>query len=367
MRIRVDPAIHVHYDLVTAEDPQRRMVLESLRGNARFELLSCAALQALHLASDWILMEDYVRQLSARGPSAEDASAFMRDAIAKGLLQTDPGPPEEEGRGRLLNDVGASLSHQLLLAKNNLTYLDYGRPETLETEALLMESYISEQELPDIYKDCKEPLGTVALSPGGGESGPPIRYEPATPRGEPVDLEWLARFLHLTFGVIGTIGDQVQKELVLKTYPSGGARHPLECYVVALSVAGLDFGVYHYSTRRHALDLLPSDARALSACLFPDSAPPLILVLTALPERVMWRYREPTSVCVTMLDLGHAIGNMGLACDSEGLKYRVQLAGDFERAGAVLGLPPFRELVLAGMALGERNPGDCEGHCNGYR
>jgi hypothetical protein len=49
---------------------------------------------------------------------------------------------------------------------------------------------------------------------------------------------------------------------VLKTSPSGGARHPIEAYVLVRRVTGIRPGVYHYSVKRHAL--------SAAACSAPD-------------------------------------------------------------------------------------------------
>lgn len=352
MMIRIDPAVHFHYDLASAESRQRQIIVDHLRRNTRFELLSAAALRALDLARDWIDVEGYLHSLQLHGLDRDQATAFLEDALGSGLLQTDSAAGEEESRAHLLNCMGASLGHQLLLAKSSQVYLNYSDPETHEVEELLMQEYSSEQRPPDIFKDCKQPLSTVALSADRDGLASFIECTPASPRGEPVDANWLSCFLLAAFGATAMLDDPIQGKLLLKTSPSGGSRHPLECYVAALSVAGFVPGVYHYSVRRHALDLLADNEQALRTCLFPNLSPRLIIVLTALPERVMWRYREPTSIWVTMLDAGHALGNFALACDGEGLSYRIHTGGNLQQVGELLSLQPFRELAVAAIAIG---------------
>lgn len=41
-----------------------------------------------------------------------------------------------------------------------------------------------------------------------------------------------------------------------RSYPSAGARYPVEMYVMAFNVKGLDNGAYHYNIRRNRLELL---------------------------------------------------------------------------------------------------------------
>ena len=71
----------------------------------------------------------------------------------------------------------------------------------------------------------------------------------------PMSLDDLATILGLSAGVQKWvhIGD---RDVPLKTSPSGGARHPVEAYVVARDVRGLDPGTYHYVGDRHALERL---------------------------------------------------------------------------------------------------------------
>jgi len=41
-----------------------------------------------------------------------------------------------------------------------------------------------------------------------------------------------------------------------RTYPSGGARFPIELYLVSFNVSGLDPGAYHYNIKKETLELL---------------------------------------------------------------------------------------------------------------
>ena len=63
------------------------------------------------------------------------------------------------------------------------------------------------------------------------------------------------RFEHFarpTFGIQGWL--QVHGGRVpFKTAPSGGARHPVEPYVVVRRVSGIKPGLYHYASDRHEL------------------------------------------------------------------------------------------------------------------
>ncbi len=69
-----------------------------------------------------------------------------------------------------------------------------------------------------------------------------------------------------------------------RTVPSAGGRYPMELYVVAGSVEGIDAGIYSYSPRSHALEALRNGdfrddiARATVMQLFVRKAPAIIVI-----------------------------------------------------------------------------------------
>ena len=86
----------------------------------------------------------------------------------------------------------------------------------------------------------------------------------------PVPIESLGTALKLAAGVERWAIVPGEGRVPLKTSPSGGARHPIEAYVLALDISGLERGLYHYAADRHGLDRLTSGAppqpgRAISA------------------------------------------------------------------------------------------------------
>ena len=76
----------------------------------------------------------------------------------------------------------------------------------------------------------------------------------------PLSLDDLATLLGLSAGV-QQWARSGSTELALKTSPSGGARHPIECYVAARDVQGLRAGIYHYAADRHALERVRDRSR----------------------------------------------------------------------------------------------------------
>src|SRR5581483_840387 len=69
--------------------------------------------------------------------------------------------------------------------------------------------------------------------------------------GEAIPLASISALLHYTWGVMGYLDTALYGKLLHKTSPSGGARHPGECYLVAQDVRGLRRGVYHYDAQGH--------------------------------------------------------------------------------------------------------------------
>lgn len=61
-----------------------------------------------------------------------------------------------------------------------------------------------------------------------------------------VSLEDFSTLLLWTWGKTRLITDPEIGQHVLKTSPSGGARHPTEVYPVVLRVEGVEPGIYHY-------------------------------------------------------------------------------------------------------------------------
>jgi SagB-type dehydrogenase family enzyme len=124
-----------------------------------------------------------------------------------------------------------------------------------------------------------------------------------------ISLQQASVILHLTWGITGYLRWPGGR-LLLKTSPSGGARHPLEVYLIAVRVEGLPRGIYHYRADRHCLEMLhrgASEDRLVELCAGQDwlrdcSA---LFVMTAVLPRVMWRYRFSRAYRVMLLEAGH--------------------------------------------------------------
>lgn len=126
----------------------------------------------------------------------------------------------------------------------------------------------------------------------------------------PALLESISKLLQTTWGVQGYIESKYLGPLPLKTSPSAGARHPIEVYLLALRVKGLDRGLYHYDARVHALARISSGASARKARAYCADQPyaagaAALFIMTAVFARTMWKYRHPRAYRVILLDAGH--------------------------------------------------------------
>jgi SagB-type dehydrogenase family enzyme len=164
---------------------------------------------------------------------------------------------------------------------------------------------------------------------------------------EPLPLAAVSQLLWAAQGVTDPGG--------LRTAPSAGALHPLEVYLVAGAVAGLEPGIYRYDPERHRLLFhAPGDPREdlAEAALAQDwvARAPAQLVLAAVPARTARKYGRRAPRYVHM-EVGHAAQNVYLQAVALDLGTVVVGAFHDERLKRVLALPKEVE-PLALMPLG---------------
>lgn len=140
----------------------------------------------------------------------------------------------------------------------------------------------------------------------------------------PLSQSNLAELLYYTWGVTGYIHEPTLGALPVKTSPSGGSRHPGEVYVLALRVAGLAPGLYHYSPNRHLLTRLRLGqlrGKAGEYCAGQSwcNKAAALFIMTAVFSRSMWKYRTPRAYRVVLADAGHLCQNFCLVATWLGL------------------------------------------------
>lgn len=176
---------------------------------------------------------------------------------------------------------------------------------------------------PQVYKEYPE-AAVVGLPPPEPPEGAGLHESLASRRsvrdfsGKPLETGELSYLLWASTGV-----QRVEQGYAFRTAPSAGALYPIETYLGANRVAGLDSGLYHYSIPRHALELLREGepggdlARAaLGQALCADAA--AVFVWTAVFERSKWKYEQRAYRYIYM-DAGHICENLYLAATTLGL------------------------------------------------
>lgn len=168
---------------------------------------------------------------------------------------------------------------------------------------------------------------------------------------EPLALAELSALLWAAAGVTAHEGG-----FAFRTAPSAGGLYPVEHYVVANRVEGLERGLYHYDVLGRALErLTAADLRvplanaALGQRVCADAQ--AAFVWTAVLERSRWKYGARFARYV-LLDAGHIAENVALAAVSLGLG-TCQIAAFYdEEAAAILGVDPDVEPVVYLTAAG---------------
>lgn len=146
-------------------------------------------------------------------------------------------------------------------------------------------------------------------------------------------------------------------DFTTRTVPSGGALYPLELSLICRHVEGLASGIYHYLPGQHALEGVKAVAPPLPflTYLFMGQAQlvaaPVLVVLSAAFGRTMKKYGD-RGYRYILLEAGHAMQNLNLACTALGLG-SCNIGGFFdEELAALLGLPVAHEGVLYAVAIG---------------
>lgn len=167
-------------------------------------------------------------------------------------------------------------------------------------------------------------------------------------RSYPLTLDQLGQVLYAAQGITDGRG--------FRAAPSAGALYPLEVYVLAHSVSGLESGIYHYFPREHVLERLKSgDFRTAiaQAGLWQEflAQAGVCLVLSAVFQRTRWRYRERAYRYV-LLEAGHVAENIYLAATALGLGACAVGAFLDDEVNRLLGLDGKEEAALYILSLG---------------
>jgi SagB-type dehydrogenase family enzyme len=125
----------------------------------------------------------------------------------------------------------------------------------------------------------------------------------------PVSGAQLGTALALTAGVQKWVPTDTG-DVPLKTSPSGGARHPIECYVCVRKVTGVRPGLYHYAADAHVLEKIRGgDLQDRLRVWMPHSGyfgrAAFVIVLTAVFERQLWRYPYARAYRAALAEAGH--------------------------------------------------------------
>lgn len=162
----------------------------------------------------------------------------------------------------------------------------------------------------------------VALPDPDTEGGPPLHRVMATRHSErhyteeSITLQELSQLLWAAQGVTHGKG--------YRTVPSAGAKFPIELYVIADRVEGLDPGLYHYRAGEHRLGLVRSLASSVElAASIPYQGSINRAAVNVIIQGVVWRveakYGPERSERYVVVEGGAVMEHLSLEAEALGL------------------------------------------------
>lgn len=177
----------------------------------------------------------------------------------------------------------------------------------------------------------------------------------AAPGDTPIDLEALTRILFCADGLTRS-KTVAGEEYHFRAASSAGALYPIEIYLAATEVEGIEPGLYHFSPadlklrglRRGDWREYLARAAAMRPSLIQARA---ILVLSAIFWRSAWKYRA-RAFRYCFWDAGTILANLLAAANAEGLAAEIVTAFEDARVERLIDTDGEREGAICMVALG---------------
>lgn len=145
-----------------------------------------------------------------------------------------------------------------------------------------------------------------------------------------------------------------------RPYPSGGARYPLEIYLLVLKEDGrIERGVYHYNVKENSLERLGREGllngeKFNKALLSSWSAQaPVIVLVTAVFERSQVKYGE-RGYRLILQETGHLGQNFSLVSEALGLGCCAVSGYNDELMDEILDIDGFYESTVYAFVIGHK-------------
>ncbi len=138
---------------------------------------------------------------------------------------------------------------------------------------------------------------------------------------QPINLHQLSNLLFYSAGVIR--GDSLDWNKSRRTYPSGGARYPLEIYLAVFESKDIKRGIYHYNVRNHSLEnLLEGNYRQdffeiIGQDMIKEAS--LLVIISSVFNRTIVKYKD-RGYRLILLEAGHLGQNISLVSSALNLK-----------------------------------------------
>lgn len=233
---------------------------------------------------------------------------------------------------------------------HRLTSFEPGREwdEPIDDPRVVQDLVVTDLDrLPWFFKRYEEPLPRVPLPrdlPTTSSSAVAVLAGSAEVPRIDLDLPQLSRLLHLSAGVVRTTV-RPYATWPFRAAGSAGGRFPLEVYVAVPEGHAVPPGVHRYSPQDHALVQIGS----------PPNGDAPTLVVTGVPWRTGWRYRERGFRHVYW-DAGTMLAQVLAVADSAGVEAGLSTRFPDRPVAALVGADRVHEWPVAVVALGEGTP-----------
>jgi len=337
----------------------RHLVFENY---ARRTLVGAAPLtcEILHFFDRWRPAAALARKLPHY--SAESLAHAIAGLVSVGLLDRASAARDRKAEALAAwNDWSPAASYFHFSTKDVHSHLEP------EDSFRLLQQRARRQPMPQPLKSYPHNPQIALAAPQIEGEFPRVLLERRTWRKfskQAIQLDDLATLLGLTFGVQSWVQLRGIGSIALKTSPSGGARHPIEAYVVAQRVEGLRRGLYHYHAGNHRLELLHQNVSVAKTRAFVNgqwwfSGAAAVVLMTAIFARPQWKYPAPRAYRVVLVDAGHLCQTFCLVATWLGLAPFCTMALADSKIENDLGIDGVSESIIYIAGVGKR-AGDAE-------